>query len=68
MHELLDVHCDLAVRGVRLITFEVRPDRRQDDPPAGRMISTTWKRAGWIAVGPRLDPVVRRRHLSNRGR
>jgi len=50
--------CRLAWLSWRL-TFEVRRGRRRGSPPAGGMIRTTRRRAGCLAVGPRLDRGVR---------
>ena len=50
--------------GLRGLTFEVRRGRRRSAGPAGRMISTTWRRARCFAVGPRLDRGVRPRVVS----
>ena len=46
---------------LRDLTFELRRARRGGARPAGRMICLTWRRAWWLAVGPRLERGVRPR-------
>ena len=54
-----------SAEALRGLTFEVRRDRRQSARPGGRMISLTWSRAWWFAVGPRLDRGVRPQMWAN---